>query len=253
MSISYDVYNREERDLCSHFFRLLHEKLIENFSESPVYNILKNLSNKPVKFYGNCFDTDNLNFSNLGLFTEVALIRDFYHKCSSNERIDFMNSLTEFIAEQQLGIVSYRKYSDLPSQLKNPSETHPKQIKLKAEQLKIDLSKDEIKLYGTIQAFFNAKPDLAIVFDNYLIVFEAKLTLNFDEHQLDRTKKIIEIWANLLYGELGFTKIPNYALVKLGLKKYTPDLSWEEIFDEVKRVYTSADRTFIAFSKINSF
>jgi hypothetical protein len=53
----------------------------------------------------------------------------------------------------------------------------------------------------------------------------------------------------LLYGELGFHKIPSFAVIELGLKRSEPDLNWEELFDVVKSVYPESDRKHIAFSK----
>jgi hypothetical protein len=43
---------------------------------------------------------------------------------------------------------------------------------------------------------FNAKPDLAITIDDYLMTFEAKFTEKFDCTQLGRTWKITEAWAS---------------------------------------------------------
>jgi len=159
-----------------------------------------------------------------------------------------MDDLSKFVA-RQLGINDFSLYSHLPFLLSGAVKIHPKQIKQKADQEKIALTMNEVKLYGYIQAIFNAKPDLAIVIDDYLIVFEAKLTIGFHEVQLNRTRNITEIWANLLYSELGFDNIPSFAIIELGLKRSGPDLSWEELFDVVKSVYTESDRTHIAFSK----
>jgi hypothetical protein len=95
MNLNYDNYNREERNLCSHLFRLLHEGLADNYLDSPFASVLKILSSKSIKFSGKVLQPGSLSFNN------------------SSRR------------------------------------------------------------------FFDAKPDLAVVIDDYIIVLEAKLTLDF--------------------------------------------------------------------------
>jgi hypothetical protein len=89
---------------------------------------------------------------------------------------------------------------------------------------------------------------LAITVDNYLIVFEAKFTEQFDEAQLGRTWKIAEVWAShLLYRDLGFENAPAYAVVRLGLSRHNPDLSWYEIMQIAEEYYSENDRSYLAF------
>ncbi len=78
---------------------------------------------------------------------------------------------------------------------------------------------DERKVYGALQGMFNAKPDLAITINNYLLVFEAKLTLKFNDEQIKRTKNIAQVWAKLLYEDMEFKKEPEFTVLKLGAAK----------------------------------
>ena len=61
----------------------------------------------------------------------------------------------EIIHQENLGQV--RMYSELPVILKDPSQTHPGQIRRKDQG--IELSRDENRLYGAMQGMFNAKLD----------------------------------------------------------------------------------------------
>ena len=118
----------------------------------------------------------------------------------------------------------------------------------------VPLSADELRVYGALQGMFNAKPDLAITVDDCLMTFEAKFTEEFDKIQLERTWKITEVWASsLLYRDLGFEKAPVYTVVKLGLSKQKPDLSWQEIFRIAKDYYPETDRSFLAFKNALNF
>jgi hypothetical protein len=98
-------------------------------------------------------------------------------------------------------------------------------------------------VYKEIQGMFNAKPDLAIVAGDYLVVVEAKLTGNFQEEQMRRTAKIVEVWAKLLYADLGFAAKPCYTVIKLGLAKTGADLTWEELENITRKYYSEHDRT----------
>ena len=48
-------------------------------------------------------------------------------------------------------------------------------------------------------------------------VYEAKYTLGFDEAQLVRTRRIAEVWAELLYEDLGFSDTATVHVRTLGL------------------------------------
>ena len=231
----YDDYNREERALCSHLFRLLHENLVTDCYNSPLSRVLQFL---PI--HGSQY-----SYHGVKVFTEVALIRDAYFARKPNVH-DFMDKIVNRIAAQE-GIAEYRTYSKLPIPLNDPDETHPKQIRYKAEKLSSDLTKAELTIYGCLQGMFNAKPDLAITIDNKLIVYEAKFTEPFDGAQLDRTNKIADVWANELFEDLGFDEKPQVVVSTIGAKALKPDLDWESVFEIQRDFYPANDRTYIAF------
>lgn len=218
MNHTYEKYNREERNLCSHLFRLL-------LMDHPNYGPLK-------EFVG---DED---VSGPRIFSEVALIRDAYYK--RNDKIEFMDDICGVIANQE-NLKDYRVYSSLIKENELFNRTYPSFIKLVAKKNGIQLSKDELKLYGAVQGMFKAKPDLVICYSNNLLIYEAKYTLDFDTAQLKRTAKIGEVWSKLLYHDLGFTDIPKIKVLKLGLKKYNPHVSWTDIFDIAQRYLIQGD------------
>ena len=193
MKFIYDTYNREERTICSHLFRLLHESLSNNWQSPLGLFLLKLADHNP----DNSLIKDLISttqFNNIGIFTEVAIIRDAYLECKPKVN-DFMDSLVKIIMLQE-NVSECRLYSQLDDPINNPSLTHPKQIRQKADAQNYALSDAERKVYCTLQGMFNAKPDLAITINNYLLVFEAKLTLQFDDEQIKRTKNIAQAWAS---------------------------------------------------------
>ncbi len=217
--MDYDEYNREERYVCSHLFRLLHEP-------KDTYRGLQT-------FLGR---TEPL--TSFRIYSEVALIRDAYHARGADS-IPLMDDIVRMIMRQEC-VERCRLYSELPEHLRDRTKTHPKQIKHKAGS---QLCPEEQRVYGSLQAMFNAKPDLAICLETQLLVYEAKLTLDFDLAQLSRTINIAEVWANLLHSDLGFSSVPSVAVLKLGLSKFSPDISWEFICKIAKTIYPEGDRT----------
>jgi hypothetical protein len=218
MNFDYDHYNREERYLCTHLFRLLHEPLKE-------YAGLKQFLRRD--------DVEGFK-----IFAEVALIRDAYFTRRADP-IGFMDELVARVTEHE-GLTEVTSYSRLPSDLRTPSLTHPREIRLKGGHR---LTQADVRAYGAIQGMFNAKPDLTVCVGSELIVYEAKFTLGFDAVQLTRTRNIADIWANLLFRDLGFAKPPEVLVKTLGLAKYHPDVSWEEVAEIAESVYPEADRT----------
>jgi len=166
--MKYDLYNREERALCSHLFRLLHEKLVDSPRDSALSKVLNIVHKKNLVFKNKetRINFASLRFDNVGIFSEVALIRDAYENLKPNVN-DFMDELTEIIKRQE-NVNECRLYSQLPKVLCDCRETHPKQIRAKAHSEGVSLSTDEMRVYGAVQAMFNAKPDLAITVDNHL-------------------------------------------------------------------------------------
>jgi hypothetical protein len=226
---NYDNYNREERFICSHLFRLLHEPHDKY---------------RAIRYF---LDKTDLKGS-FKIYAEVALIRDAYFVRKPNH-LDFMNRLVE-VGMKQEDVQDCRLYGELPSPLNDASKTHPKQIKQKAND---ELSNDEKKVYGSIQGMFNAKPDLLICWGDNLWIYEAKFTLDFDRFQLKRTENIAEVWASLLYEDLGFNGIPNVRVLTLGFKKFNPDVSWEDIAGIAANVYPKSDNTRIALENALQF
>lgn len=243
---SYDAYNREERMICSHLFRLLHENLDQEMN-SPLGQILKILFEKGLRFNNGKKELEELKFKKIAIYTEVAMIRDAYHSCNKENRIQFMDRLVEKVIQQE-NVSKCKLYSQLQDILKNPSETHPNQIRRKAKDKGIFLSPEEEIVYGAVQGLFNAKPDMAICVDDVLLVCEAKYTIDFDKEQMERTEKIANIWANLLYRDLGFEKEPFYAVFKLGANRFNPDVAWNKIAEIANKTYQEADRTRICLN-----
>ena len=239
---NYDYYNREERAICSHLFRLLHENLDQQF-DSPLGNFIKLLFQNDIGFKNGNKKISDLKFENIGIYTEVAVIRDAYQNAKPNVN-EFMDNLVELVMRQE-SISNCRLYSNLNNPLNNPDRTHPKQIRQKAESMEIKLSPEELTVYGSIQGMFNAKPDLVISIDNILLVCEAKHTQKFDENQIQRTENIAEVWTNLLFDDLGFNDRPIYSVFKLGAKKFNPDINWEQISKIADETYPENDRTRI--------
>lgn len=219
--MNYISFNREERNLCTHLFRLLH---LENDN----YHILR-------KFLA------PTEFTRFDIFTEVALIRDYYFTDKKN--IMFLDEMIKIICKQE-GIQKCRLYSELKCELNDPQITHPRQI---AQKVRCDhpgyFNSDELKIYGCLQAYFNAKPDLAIILENNIIVYEAKLTSNQDKEQIKRTERIVEVWRDLLYKELGFSSPPNIEVKALGLAKDNPDISWENVRDIASEILDENDKS----------
>jgi len=228
--MDYDAYNREERYLCSHLFRLLHEPK-ENYRA--LNTLLGWAPAQPVR-----------------IFCEVALVRDAYFARKSNKNDGderaadikaFMDGIVRTVMRQER-VESCQLYSELPEELREPTRTHPRQIFRKAKAAG-QLDEGELKVYRAIQGMFSAKPDLVICAENQLRVYEAKFTLEFSEPQLDLTRKVAEVWAEHLYADLGFTARPEFEVCKLGLARYDPDVTWEQLSAVADQVYPEDDRT----------
>lgn len=226
--MNYEEYNREERDLCAHLFRLL---LHDQKEWSPLREFLK-------------LDA----VVNPRIYCEVALIRDAYYIRKPNAET-FIEDLCSIIAEQE-GINKYIKYTDLSDNIRDPNLTHPKQISMKLKNSGLSYSTEDGIIYGCLQAMFNAKPDLAICSGNSLVIIEAKYTLGFDKDQLKRTQNIGEVWAKLLYKDLGFDSNPILSVKRLGLSKYNPDLSWDDVYSIALRYLGEEDYSVKIFKKV---
>lgn len=242
----YDLYNREERAICSHLFRLLHENLDQKHS-SPLGKFLNILAQKNLTFKNGRASISSLTFNNVVIYSEMAMIRDNYYHMKQDlvKLYSFMDSLTQLIMKQE-DVFDCTLYSKLPKPLNDINQTHPKQIRQKAEKLNIKLNENEWKVYGAMQGMFNAKPDLVITIDNLLLVCEAKFTEKFDQKQMNRTWNIAEVWSTLLYKDIGYNEPPFYTVFKLGVGKDNPNISWEDVAVIAKEIYNENDRTRIA-------
>jgi hypothetical protein len=232
--MKYDTYNREERYICAHLFRLLHEWAV---SERLGHHFVAFLKKSGV-------DDTRAASHPTGIFFEVALIRDAYFSCKP--RVDeFMDKIVGVVARQE-ELDTYTSFSDLADVLKDPSKTHPKQIRHKAASEGIHLSKEDSRLYGAIQGMFNAKPDLAVTVPGVIIAYEAKFTQAFESEQTSRTEKITQVWSEILYEDLGFKNPPSYFVSTIGPGKLKPDISWEWLLRVAGETFATDDRTYIA-------
>lgn len=239
--MEYDYYNREERALCAHLFRLLHEWIAPDREGDEIVQFLERSG----------ADVEDLDVRRIKIFTEVALIRDAYF-IRKDDAEDFMDDLAREVADQE-NLIDYRLFSQLPQVLRDPSQTHPKQIRQKAASEGVDLTKEEGVLYGAVQAMFNAKPDLAITTQDQIVAYEAKYTEPFNLEQIRRTEKIAQVWSRLLSEDLGFAREPRVIVSKIGPSKFVPEISWEWLFDLAQKTYISDDRTYIAMSNAVRF
>jgi hypothetical protein len=202
------------------------------------------LSSRNLTFKNGHTDLTSFRFENVAIFCEASIIRDAYQNLKPDIN-PFMDSLTRLIMQQE-GISDCRLFSELPEKLNNPKQTHPKQIRQKANAVNIQLSNSESIVYGAMQGMFNAKPDLVIVIDNLLLVCEAKHTEPFDDEQLKRTWNIAQVWATLLYKDIGFTELPIYTVFKLGAASFNPHINWTDCLKISNNTYKENDRTRIA-------
>lgn len=92
---TYDLYNREEKAICTHLFRLLHENLNLN-EKSPLGKFLDIIFKQDLDFRNDIPTLTNLNFDNITIYSETALIRDAYFSKMENliELNRFMDDLT---------------------------------------------------------------------------------------------------------------------------------------------------------------
>lgn len=245
----YDIFNREERYYCMHLFRLLHENLELKYS-SPLGRLLNLLSRRNLEFRNGKANLSDLKFEEPAIYSEVAFIRDTYHYRKPHVDI-IMDPMTKLVARQE-SIYDFRSYSELPAPLNDPRKVHPGKLRQYARENNIQLTEDEMQLYGSIQGIFNAKPDFLIKVDNLLLVCEAKLTQTFEKQQLIRTLNIAQLWAELFYQDFGFNKPPVYTLFTIGSKRYSADITWTELMLISMKTYGPRDRTNTAFIHASS-
>jgi len=223
-------YNREERDMCAHLFRLL----LENQPKWPALKDFLGLT----------------EIENPRIFCEAALLRDAYFVREGNSNLDdFIDKICVKIAEQK-NIKKPITYSQLLEKLK-VKKIHPREIKYKIEKSEeTGISEDDKTVYKELQGMFNAKPDIVICYNDQLLIYEAKYKIQFNKKQFDRTKLIGQIWANFLYEDLGFSSVPKYDVRKIGVGLSTPHVSWEKIYDIAKRYWQESDFSLRVLAKV---
>ncbi|MCP3138611.1 hypothetical protein [Pyxidicoccus xibeiensis] len=250
MEIPFDRFNREERAACSHLFRLLHEGLATAPQASAMARVLAALRKRGLDVPGEAADAVVLS--------EVALIRDAYEMWKSSDVSGRMDELVGLVA----GGHPHTPWSQLAPVLRDPKQTHPTQVRTKADRLSIGVGPEGTllgsaldvqnrKVYGALQDVFNAKPDLALVLPSKLIVFEAKLTEDFDTEQLTRTGLLARLWASpLLHGCLGYTSPPPALVARLGDEGTGAELTWQDLHHLATECYPPNDRTCIALGAV---
>ena len=231
--MNYLEYNREERDICAHLFRLL-------LDDQKNWGPLK-------EFIG------TRQVSKPRIYCEVALIRDAYRerKQQPDDIHQFMNNLCDLIARQNK-VKSYTLFMNLPGNIKNPQKTHPRQIRSKLIGMGLLKSEGDQVVYGNLQAMFNAKPDLVVCNGPDLVVYEAKYKSGFGNEQMERTKKIGCVWKKLLYRDLGFATEPSLSVRKLGMASQQPDIAWEKVYDIAVNHWGENDFSVAVLSKVLS-
>lgn len=232
----YRDYNREERALCFHLLRLLHERIDDVTRPRPVDEFLARVDAQHEP-----------GATGIEVLCEVALIRDAYHVRREDPGV-LLDAMVELIRQQE-GLQHVRPYSRLPEVLRDPARTHPGQICRKATTSGNQLSEHERLAYGALQAMFHAKPDLAVVTPSTLVVIEAKFTERLDATQLDRTRKIAEVWQRLLHGDLGYSGPPRLVVATLASAEHGPDLSWQQILEIARRHLPEGDRSRLALER----
>jgi hypothetical protein len=228
----YDNFNREERAMCAHLFRLLHEKL-DDIDKSPLKQFVEYLSHSELHFENGKVDLKTLKYENVKIFSEVSIIRDKFDDLKPNTN-QFIDKIIEIIKEQK-GL-----NCTIPPELK----LHPAQVLAKDKELYNNLKEDQRTVFDSLKGLFYTKPDLAITIDNLLLVCEAKFTLPFDNKQIESTRNIAEIWAKVLYKELGFESPPVFCVFKLGHNRHNEkNITWENILKIAQKYYSERDRT----------
>lgn len=222
MMTEYDRYNREERALCAHLFRLLHEGLATDPRDSYLRRIVDKceLEDKELEAWM-CIRESAYCMRSARIYCEVALLRDAaYPEEQRRLRLD--------------------------------------RLRDRMEELNRNAERANKNKRWNFHGLLSAKPDLAIAFPNLLLVFEAKFTMGFDGEQLARTNDVVSLWkdptvtcsGHPLWSDLGLSggaDTPS-AVLKLGSSTRRPHLSWQHILNVMNdKGFPKNDRTYVAF------
>ncbi len=210
----YDEYNREERALCAHLFRLLHEGLSSYPKESYLKCIIDKIDNTNFRNAWNCISNPEDELRNARIYCEVALIRDAreYGKISTHDIESWADDFT------QRG----RKYT----------------WSYKA----LMAAKPDLVI---------AFPKLLLVFEAKLTSsFEEEQLKRLDDVIKVWKQPKRDEYSPPLWTDFGVENEAVCYPMRLGNKnvKEKPDLSWQDIFTVMnEKGFPKNDRTWIAF------
>lgn len=216
----YDSYNREERAICSHLFRLLlnslHAEPDHQFFRAFLKCISASSRSDPRLTALLVARGDQLS-QGARVYSEVALVRD---------------------------VVATGKLSR--KQLDAHCREHNDRCRLHKAQCTSDCDKCE-PLWEPRQLLC-VKPDIAIVLADLLIVIEAKFVLDFDDEQLKRTKSLVAVWRDLEtpMAALGLAPTADAFVLELGCKSRNPHIDWQTLADLAKESFGTGDPSVAA-------
>ena len=118
---TYDQINREERAICSHLFRLLHHNLSEN-TQNPFSKFISILDQKLKGTNNLAF----LKYTNKAIYSEVALIRDYYEDCDTLEKEHFLDNVIKIIDKAYPNVCS--SISDFKKIFEPSNLPHPRSL-----------------------------------------------------------------------------------------------------------------------------
>lgn len=247
MECLYDRYNREERALCSHLFRLLHEPAPAAELEPPIAQFARLLTdNQETEWIGNPNPSPNTDWQQARMYSEVALLRDAYKdRLTRSEHNEFMDQIVAEVSRIE-NVNDCISWSELMAQ-QTKGHIHPRRVlnTLKNRDLS-SLIDGSQAVYCTIQSMFNSKPDMALTFNGHLVLIEAKFTQKRNDKQIALSKKTVRVWASILYEDLGFAEPPKaYAVATLGAHK--GDITWSDVANIADQYYSENDISRQAF------
>lgn len=247
MDCSYDRYNREERALCSHLFRLLHEPAPSAELEPPIVQFARLLiDNREIEWIGDPNLSPKADWQQVRMYSEVALLRDAYKdRLTRAEHDEFMDEIVAEVSRIE-NVNDCISWSELMAQ-QTKGRIHPRRVLNTLENRGLSsLIDGNQAVYCTIQSMFNSKPDMALTFNGHLVLIEAKFTQKRDGKQIALARKIVRVWASILYEDLGFAELPKaYAVATLGAHK--DDITWSDVANIADQYYNENDISRRAF------
>jgi hypothetical protein len=229
--MQHDTYTCEERNLCAHLFRLLHEPAN---------------SYAALRAFTGWKQGDMPWFR---VFLEVLLVRDVYTE-RVQDRDQFMDNLVNAVAMTG-GLSNYTHFLKLPQVLRTSQQTHPWQIAMKMRRIGFQPKRDDFKVYSFLQPLFTTGPMLVVCLPGELLLYKVKASGAFDEEQYKRLHRIGAIWREVLYADLGYDAPPGVKIVRLGPGCVAGcDVSWEQVFSIAQEIYPHDDNSCRIFSSV---